>query len=68
MRTPNWEKTFTYSIEIHQFRTEKGQQDYRLMIDKLLEEGASFAVSAGYLWLSDFAFSTLQTNFSKGTP
>lgn len=55
MNTPNWNRTFTYAVEIRQFRTDQGQTHYRAMIDKLLEEGGSFAVTDGHLWLSDFS-------------
>jgi hypothetical protein len=60
MRAPNWSQTFTHAIEIRQFRTEQGQQDYRDIIDKLIEEGGSFAVVAGSLWLSAFSLTVIK--------
>lgn len=55
MNTPNWNRTFRHSVDLRQFRTEQNQAHYRAMIDKLLEEGGSFAVCDGHLWLSDFS-------------
>jgi len=60
MNTPNWHKTFTHAIDLRQMRTEQAQKDYRAMIDKLLEEGGSFAICNGHLWLSDFSLATLK--------
>jgi virulence-associated protein VapD len=61
MRQPNWDKTFTHAIEIRQFRaSDKTRQDYRDIIDKLMEEGGSFAVCAGSLYLSTFSLTVLK--------
>lgn len=70
MNTPTLGSTFTHSVEISQFRTEEGEKDYRAFIDKLLETGGSFAVTAGKLWLSDFSLKVCQELYqtTKGTP
>lgn len=61
MKQPNWNATFTHAIEIRQFRaTPEAQQDYRDMISKLINEGGSFAVSDGALWLSTFSLTVVR--------
>ena len=56
MRTPNWDKTFTHAVEVRVFRKNvQTQAAYKEIIARLVEEGGSFAVSAGRLWLSAYS-------------